>query len=105
MKQPRSIGARERLLIRAYCHCCWRMSPQTFYMKWAVTQEQMSEICDRSLSTVRRWFKQGKYYRSPTENDLRRLALMDFLLEEFETLPPPLRDRICPELSDLSRSE
>ncbi|MGC9505647.1 helix-turn-helix domain-containing protein [Baaleninema sp.] len=81
------------------------MSPQTFYLKWAVTQEQMGEICDRSLSTVRRWFKQGKDRRPPTENDLQHLALMDFLLEEFEMLPPSLRDRICPELSDLSRSE
>jgi hypothetical protein len=53
-----------------------------------------------ALSEVRRWFKQGRYHRPPTDNDLLHLALLDFLLEEFETLPPSVRDRICPELSD-----
>ena len=99
VKQPREIGIRERRLIRAYCDCSWRMSPQAFYFKWSVTQEELADICRRSQSTVRRWFKQGRYHRPPTDNDLLHLALLDFLLEEFETLPPSVRDRICPELS------
>ena len=105
VKQPRGIGIRERQLIRAYCHCRWHMSPQAFYGKWSVTHEELAEICRRSQSTVRRWFKRGRYHRPPTDNDLLHLALLDFLLEEFETLPPSVRDRICPDLSDLSRSQ
>ena len=78
MKQPREIGIRERRLIRAYCDCSWRMSPQAFYFKWSVTQEELADICRRSQSTVRRWFKQGRYHRPPTDNDLLHLALLDF---------------------------
>ena len=39
---------------------------------------------DRSVTTVRRWFKRGANYRRPQPADLHHLALMDFLLEHYE---------------------
>jgi len=72
------------------------MTPQQFYTKWAVTQQEMASICLRSLSTVQCWFRRGHRYRRPTANDLRHLALMDFLLEHFEEIPKALFDVLCP---------
>jgi hypothetical protein len=72
------------------------MTPQTFYAKWQVSQEEMATICSRSVSTVRRWFHKGRSYRRPTIVDLRHLALMDFLLDHFEQIPENLREALCP---------
>ncbi len=93
---PRPLTQRERTLIALYSHCELRMTPQQFYAKWAVTQEEVASICSRSVLTVRRWFTQGRTYRRPHPNDLRHLALMDFLLEHFDEIPKALFDLLCP---------
>jgi hypothetical protein len=72
------------------------MTPQQFYAKWAVTRDELACICFRSLTTVDSWFTYGRRHRSPAINDLRHLALMDFLLEHFEEIPKPLLDVLCP---------
>ncbi|MBD2666204.1 hypothetical protein B6N60_04899 [Richelia sinica FACHB-800] len=87
MFKPRSLGAREIHLINLYSQWEFSMTPQAFYEKWAVSYEQIALICSRSDSTVRRWFKQGQFKRYPQFNDLRHLALMDFILEHFEEIP------------------
>ena len=95
MINPRSLTNREQNLVSIYSQCQLGMTPQRFYAKWDVTHEQMSEICFRSYSTVKGWFKQGRHYRRPTPDDLRHLALMDFLLEHFEEIPSELWDLLC----------
>jgi hypothetical protein len=86
----KSIGDRERRIIRLYCQLQLAMTPEQFYSKWDVTYPIIAEICWRSNSTVHGWFRQGKYQRYPTANDMRHLAIMDFLLENFEQLPTEL---------------
>jgi hypothetical protein len=71
------------------------MTPQQFYAKWNVTHAEIALICSRSITTVRRWFYKGRDCRCPTPNDLRHLALMDFILEHFEEIPKPLFDLLC----------
>jgi hypothetical protein len=92
---PRPLNQRERTLIELYCNCQLRMTPQQFYTKWQVTQQDMAGICLRSLSTVQAWFRRGRNHRRPTLNDLRHLALMDFMLEHFEEMPKALFDLLC----------
>ncbi|HAZ48761.1 MAG TPA: hypothetical protein DDW76_09570 [Cyanobacteria bacterium UBA11369] len=96
MTLPRPIGAREQKLIELYSHCEFGMTPRMFYSKWCVSYEQISVICSRSPSTVRRWFRRGKNCRYPTQDDLRHLAIMDFLFEHFEEIPDELRNLLCP---------
>jgi transposase len=95
MNNPRRLQERELALIALYSQCELGMSPRKFYTKWGVSYEQMAEICSRSISTVRGWFRRGRYYRRPMANDLRHLALMDFLLEHRETIPRELWDLLC----------
>lgn len=95
---PNRLTDREQILIAAYSACQLGMTPKQFYAKWNVNQEVIAAICSRSLSTVQRWFHKGRSYRRPTANDLRHLALMDFLLENFEALPPEVRASLCPEI-------
>ncbi|MGB7444470.1 MAG: hypothetical protein WA919_25680 [Coleofasciculaceae cyanobacterium] len=92
---PRSLAQREEYLISLYSHCKLGMTPRQFYQKWDVTYEMISHICCRSLSTVRRWFRKGNNYRRPMPNDLRHLALMDFLLEHFEEIPEKIFNLLC----------
>lgn len=96
MNKPRQLQTRELNLISLYGYCELGMTPRQFYHKWAVTYEQMALICSRSDSTVRGWFKRGRNKRYPTPNDLRHLALMDFLLEHFEEIPETLWLVLCP---------
>ncbi|MEA5503669.1 hypothetical protein VB735_11230 [Halotia wernerae UHCC 0503] len=91
MPKPRPLQTRELRLISMYSNWEFGMTPQQFYYKWAVSYEQIALICCRSDSTVRGWFKQGKYRRYPNVNDLRHLGLMDFFLEHFEEIPEHLR--------------
>lgn len=97
---PRPLTERERLLIERYGYCQLGMTPQQFYSKWQVSQEAIAIICSRSLSTVRCWFRKGRSYRRPTSTDLRHLALMDFLLDHFEQLPPNLMTTLCSSQHD-----
>lgn len=99
MNKPRKLQPRDQQLITLYSQCELGMTPQQFYRKWDVTYEQIAEICDRSLATVRRWFKHGPYYRRPTSADLRHLALMDFLLEHFEEIPSSIKKQLCSSIS------
>lgn len=92
---PRSLTQREKYLIHLYCNCKFEMTPQEFYRKWEVNQEEIAEICSRSVSTVRYWFARGRFYRRPLAQDLRHLALMDFLLESFEDIPSKVLDKLC----------
>jgi len=94
MNNPQPLGEQELYLLYQYSHCQWGMTPQRFYRKWDVTYEQMAEICQRSRSTVQRWFSRGSSYRRPTPHDLYCLALMDGLWEKWELLPESLRDRL-----------
>ena len=87
MTNPRPLGDRELTLIQMYAYWELELEPRTFYSKWEVTYEQIALICSRSPATVRHWFQTGKNYRSPTSGDKRHLALMDFLLEDFEKIP------------------
>lgn len=93
--KPQPLTSREQHLIELYSYCQLGMTPQQFYAKWQVSQEEMASICCRSLSTVRCWFRKGKSYRRPTATDLRHLALMDFLLEHFEQIPENLQHALC----------
>jgi hypothetical protein len=92
---PRPLTEREQTLIDLYGYCSLGMTPQQFYAKWQVNQEAIAFICSRSMSTVRCWFKRGKSYRRPMPNDLRHLALMDFLLQHWEDIPEQLKNRLC----------
>lgn len=93
---PRPLTPHEELLIDKYSYCQLGMTPQAFYAKWQVSQELMAAICDRSVSTVRRWFHKGRSYRRPSPVDLRHLALMDFLLDHFDQIPEDLKNTLCP---------
>ncbi|MFY7802058.1 MAG: helix-turn-helix domain-containing protein [Limnoraphis robusta] len=92
---PRPITAREQRLIELYVYCPLAMTPEQFYGKWDVKQEAIALICFRSVSMVRRWFARGRSHYHPHPNDLRHLALMDFLLEHFEEIPPELWQQLC----------
>ena len=92
---PRPITEREKRIIQLYADCQLAMTPQQFYAKRDVPQEALALICCRSLSTVRRWFTRGGKHRHPQLHDLRNLALMNFLLEHFEAIPPELRQQLC----------
>ena len=94
--KPRALTEREQTLIDFYGYCSLGMTPQQFYSKWQVNHEVIAFICSRSMSTVRRWFKRGGNYRCPRPADLRHLALMDFLLEHYEDIPPELLNLLCP---------
>jgi hypothetical protein len=96
VKPIRPITEREAKLIQLYAYCQLGMTPQEFYAKWDVDQDDIALICDRSKGTVRRWFSRSRNRRRPTVNDLRHLALMDFLLEHFEDIPEELRSLLCP---------
>lgn len=98
VSKPRSLGAREIRLINLYSHWEFSMTPQEFYAKWAVSYEQIALICQRSDSTVRGWFKQGKLQRHPHFNDLRHLALLDFILEHFEEIPDQVMQILLQEM-------
>jgi hypothetical protein len=100
MSKPRPLTQREQALIDFYSSWQLRMTPQRFYAKWLVSHETIAQICNRSLSTVRRWFMRGRTYRPPHPNDLRHLALMDFLLEHFEKIPAELLNLLCPQKPD-----
>ncbi len=93
---PRPLGEREQKLLQLYTQCQLGMTPQHFYSKWQVSQEEIASICSRSISTVRNWFRTGQNYRSPLPIDLYHLALMDFLLEHWEDIPEALRNQLCP---------
>jgi len=95
MPKPRPLETRELQLISLYSNWEFGMTPTEFYGKWAVSYEQIALICSRSDSTVRGWFKQGKFRRYPTRNDMRHLALMDFLLEHFEDIPGQFVSLLC----------
>jgi hypothetical protein len=92
----RPLNQREHTLIQLYSYCQLGMTPEQFYAKWQVTQGELALICSRSISTVQRWFQTGRSHRRPHFNDLRHLALMDFLLEHFEEIPKPLFELLCP---------
>jgi hypothetical protein len=68
-----------------------------------VSHEAIANICTRSPSTVKRWFGRGKHYRTPNSNDLRHLAIMDFLLEHFEDIPVGLLEILCPDFYQVSQ--
>ncbi|HAX77077.1 MAG TPA: hypothetical protein DCY88_14880 [Cyanobacteria bacterium UBA11372] len=59
------------------------------------TPATQPQICSRSPTTVQRWFKRDRNYRSPKRCDLYDLALMDFLLEHFEEIPTELFNLLC----------
>ena len=95
ISHPRPLNEREGTLIFLYSYCQLGMTPQQFYAKWDVTYEDIALICCRSHGVVRRWFQRGQHYCPPHANDLRHLALMDFMLEHFEEIPKPLFDMLC----------
>jgi hypothetical protein len=93
--KPRHLTEREQTLIDLYGYCQLGMTPQQFYAKWQVNHEAIADKGDRSISTVRRWFRRGKNYRRPQPSDLRHLALMDFLLEHYQDIPEQLLNALC----------
>lgn len=93
--KPRHLTTRDLKIIELYSHCQLAMTPQEFYAKWSVTQDMMAEICRRSKSTVQHWFVEGSSRSSPKPMDLYHLALMDFLLENFDKLSEELRIALC----------
>lgn len=101
MTNLRPIDDRERQILQAYSCWTWGMDPVVFYRRWAVSQDQLSELCHRSPSTVRGWFRQGRLYRCPKPGDRLRLGLADLLLEQYEALPPWLLHRMEFEIDEL----
>jgi len=96
MSQKRPLYQRELNLIETYSRCQLGMTPKTFYEKWGVSHQQIADICNRSVSNVSFWFSVGINRRKPTSDDLRHLAVMDFLLEHFEEIPSELKKLLCP---------
>ncbi len=94
---PRTLTQRERDAIALYSNCQLGLTPRKFYSKWSVRYEEIAAICSRSSSTVQRWFSRGRNYKRPTSNDLRHLAIMDFLLEHLEEIPSTLLNLLCPQ--------
>ncbi|NEQ79278.1 MAG: hypothetical protein F6K26_03175 [Moorea sp. SIO2I5] len=92
---PYPIMEREQILIRLYSYCQLGMTPQRFYQKWDVTHEDIALICSCSVHTVNGWFSTSRRCYPPTPGHLRHLAIRDFLLEDFETIPKELLDRLC----------
>ena len=97
------IGERELTLIHLYAYWELELEPRSFYSKWDVTYEQIAVICSRSPSTVRRWFQIGRYYHAPSACDKRHLALMDFLLDHFEEIPPKFFNQLYYRNQELRR--
>ncbi|HEY9295676.1 MAG TPA: helix-turn-helix domain-containing protein [Phormidium sp.] len=100
MVNNRPLSERELELIEFYGYCSLGMSPQKFITKWSLTYEQIAFICERSTTTVSLWFSKGNKYRRPAKDDLRHLAVMDFLLEHYEDIPLELRNLLCPPKGD-----
>ncbi|NEO60377.1 MAG: hypothetical protein F6J98_08050 [Moorea sp. SIO4G2] len=92
---PCPITEREQILIRLYSYLELGMTPQRFYQKWDVTHEDIALICSCSVHTVNGWFSTSRRCYPPTPGQLRHLAIMDFLLEDFETIPKELLERLC----------
>ena len=92
---PRPITEREEILIYLYSNCRLSMTPQAFYRKWQVNQEDIGNICCRSTYAVNTWLAQGARYKTPSADSLYHLALMDFLLENFEAIPKELLNQLC----------
>jgi hypothetical protein len=97
---PQPLSERQKNLIRAYSYSQFQMTPQEFVSKWEVNYEEVSLICNRSISTVSFWFSYGVNQRQPNRNDMRHLALVDFILENFEKIPLELINLLCPLDSD-----
>lgn len=97
---PQPLSQRQKKLIRAYSYSQFQMTPEEFLSKWELNYEELSLICDRSAPTVGFWFSQTVNKRQPNRNDMRHLALVDFLLENFEKIPPELINLLCPTDSD-----
>ncbi|WP_424094787.1 hypothetical protein [Moorena producens] len=95
LSMPRAITERERILINLYSNCRLSMTPQEFYWKWQVNQEDIAQICCRSTHAVNTWLAQSSRYKSPSSDSLYHLALMDFLLENFEAIPKELLNQLC----------
>ncbi|NER91031.1 MULTISPECIES: hypothetical protein [unclassified Moorena] len=92
---PGPITEREEILIYLYSNCRLSMTPQEFYWKWQVNQEDIANICCRSTYAVNSWLAQGARYKTPSSDSLHHLALMDFLLENFEAIPKELLNQLC----------
>ncbi|NET65737.1 MAG: hypothetical protein F6K63_15620 [Moorea sp. SIO1G6] len=88
------IKKREQILIRLYSYWESGMTPQRFSQKWDITPEDMALICSCSTQTVNGWFNTSRRCYPPTPGHLRHLAIMDFLLEDFETIPKELLERL-----------
>ncbi|NEP29861.1 hypothetical protein [Moorena sp. SIO3I6] len=92
---PNPITEREEILIYLYSNCRLSMTPQEFYWKWQVNQEDIANICCRSSYAVNSWLAQGARYKTPSSDSLHHLALMDFMLENFEAIPKELLNQLC----------
>ncbi|WP_293069730.1 MULTISPECIES: hypothetical protein [unclassified Moorena] len=90
-----AITEREEILINLYSNCRLSMTPQAFYRKWPVNQADIGNICCRSTYAVNTWLAQGACYKTPSADSLYHLALMDFVLENFEAIPKELLNRLC----------
>ncbi|NEQ16131.1 MAG: hypothetical protein F6K44_20935 [Moorea sp. SIO3E2] len=88
------IKKREQILIRLYSYWELGMTPQRFSQKWDLTPEDIALICSCSTHTVNGWFNTSRRCSPPTPAHLRHLAIMDFLLEDFETIPKGLLERL-----------
>ncbi|NEO79414.1 MAG: hypothetical protein F6J99_25470 [Moorea sp. SIO4G3] len=97
---PRAITEREEILIYLYSNCRLSMTPQAFYRKWQVNQEDMGNICCRSTYAVNSWLAQGARYKTPSADSLYHLALMDFVLENFEAIPKELLNQLCSKVEE-----
>ncbi|MBD1908347.1 MULTISPECIES: helix-turn-helix domain-containing protein [Cyanophyceae] len=93
---PQPLSQRQRNLIKAYSYSQIQMTPQEFVSKWDVNYEEVSLICNRSISTVSFWFSYGVNQRQPTRNDMRHLALVDFILNNFQEIPREFMNLLCP---------
>ena len=91
---PYPITEREHILIRLYSYWESGMTPQRFSQKWDITPEDIALICSCSTHTVNGWFNTSRRCYPPTPGHLRHLTIMDFLLEDFETIPKPLLERL-----------
>ena len=93
---PKPLSQRQRDLIKAYSYSQMQMTPQEFVSKWDVNYEEVSLICNSSISTVGFWFSYSVNQRQPTRNDMRHLALVDFILNNFQEIPREFMNLLCP---------
>ncbi|MEA5499198.1 helix-turn-helix transcriptional regulator [Limnoraphis robusta Tam1] len=94
MNSTCSLNDEQQQLIARLCAASLGISPQKFRQKWDISYQQMADICHCTPGTVQRWFERGRNYRRPSQYSCFKLAIADWLLENYQDIPQELLARI-----------